>query len=174
MKVEKGKVISVYYNMYLDSFEGEMVEAAEKTNPHVFLYDNGEMLQSFEKEIEGKTKGDTFKFELKAANAFGEYDPEAVMELPKDSFSVNGKFDSEVIFEGNMVPMKDQDGKVYEATILGVSDKTVRIDFNHPLAGEDLFIEGGIDEVREATADELAHGHKHDHADGEGCGCGCH
>lgn len=171
MKIEKGKVISVFYNMYLDGFDGEMVESAEKDNPHVFLFENGEMLPAFEKGLEGLKKGDTFKFSLKAQEAFGEYDPDAVMELPKESFSVNGKFDSEVIFEGNQVPMKDQEGKMYEATILGVTEKTVRIDFNHPLAGEDLFIEGGIDEVREATTDELSHGHLHDPSCQGGC---CH
>lgn len=161
MNIENGKVVSVYYDMFVESFDSESIESAPKENPHIFLYGSGEMLPSFEKEIEGKKKGDTFEIVIKAENAFGEYNPDAVVELPKDQFNVNGKFDSEVIFEGNVVPMKDQEGNQYEATILGVEDKTVRIDFNHPLAGEDLYIRGGIDEVRNATDDEKSHGHVH-------------
>jgi len=167
MKVQEGKVVSVYYEMYLESFDSEMVESAQKDNPHIFLFGSGEMLPSFEKGIENLQKGDSFKLEIKAADAFGEHDPDKVVEIPKEQFYEDGKFDSEVIFEGNVVPMKDQEGNHYEATILGVGPEKVRIDFNHPLAGEDLFITGGIDEVRDATPEELAHGHTH----GDGC---CH
>lgn len=167
MKIEQGKVVSIYYEMYLEGFDSEVVESAEKDNPHIFLYGSGEMLPSFENGIMNMQKGDHFEFMITAADAFGEYNPEAVVEVPKEQFHVDGKFDSEVIFEGNVVPMKDQQGNHYEATILGVGPETVRIDFNHPLAGEDLYIKGGIDEVRDATPEELAHGHTH----GDGC---CH
>jgi FKBP-type peptidyl-prolyl cis-trans isomerase SlyD len=169
MKIENGKVVSVFYDMFLDGFDSEIVESAKSDNPHIFLFGSGEMLPSFEKGIEGMQKGDSFEFMIKAADAFGEHKPEAVVEIPKEQFEVDGKFDSGVIFEGNIVPMKDQEGNQYEATILGVGPKNVRIDFNHPLAGEDLYIKGGVDLVREATADELEHGHTHK----DDCGC-CH
>ena len=167
MKIQNGKVVSLYYEMHLEGFESEVVESAEKENPHIFLFGSGEMLPSFEKGIENMQKGDSFKFMIKAADAFGEFNPDSVVEIPKEQFYVDGKLDTEVIFEGNIVPMKDQEGNQYEATILGVGPKTIRIDFNHPLAGEDLYIHGGIDEVREATEEELQKGHNHN----DGCGC---
>jgi len=161
MKIGTNTVVTVQYAMSLEGFEGEMIEATEQGNPFTFLYNSGEMLAAFEEEILGKEKGNDFKFSIKPENAFGEYDEESIMEFPKDVFSIDGKFDKEVIFEGNIVPMKDQEGNTYDATILEVGKDNIKVDFNHPLAGEELFITGKIEDVREATADEIKHGHVH-------------
>jgi FKBP-type peptidyl-prolyl cis-trans isomerase SlyD len=75
--------------------------------------------------------------------------------------------------------MRDSEGNALDGTVVEVTDSAVVMDFNHPLAGQDLFFTGNVVSVRDASAEELTHGHvhnhahSHDHEDG-GCGCGCH
>jgi FKBP-type peptidyl-prolyl cis-trans isomerase SlyD len=57
--------------------------------------------------------------------------------------------------------MQDQDGNPMDGRVLEIGTETVKMDFNHPLAGEELHFKGEILEVREATAEELDHGHVH-------------
>ena len=53
-------------------------------------------------------------------------------------FIVDGKFDEEMIFPGNTVPMMDASGNRLNGSVLEVKENVVVMDFNHPLAGEDL------------------------------------
>ena len=48
-----------------------------------------------------------------------------------------------------------------QGLILEIHDNTILIDFNHPMAGKDLYFKGEVIEVRESTEEELAHGHVH-------------
>jgi len=57
--------------------------------------------------------------------------------------------------------MQDENGNPVEGRVLAIKDKTLVMDFNHPLAGQDLYFSGQIIEVREASAEELSHGHVH-------------
>ena len=82
--------------------------------------------------------------------------------LPANIFHYeNGSFDSAMFQVGSIVPMSDSDGNQLRGRILEVNDETVQMDFNHPLAGTDLHFVGTILEVRDAEAEELAHGHAH-------------
>lgn len=72
--------------------------------------------------------------------AYGERNEEHVLELSKDMFIVDGKFDEEMIFPGNTVPMMDSNGSRLNGSVLEVKDDIVVMDFNHPLAGEDLHL----------------------------------
>jgi len=85
-----------------------------------------------------------------------------IPEFPANIFhDENGSFDNEMFKVGSMVPMSDSEGNQLRGRILEVTDETVQMDFNHPLAGTDLHFAGTILEVRDADADELAHGHAH-------------
>jgi FKBP-type peptidyl-prolyl cis-trans isomerase SlyD len=78
------------------------------------------------------------------------------------------KVDEEMVFEGNVVPLMDNEGNRINAQVVSVSDTHVKVDLNHPLAGENLHFKGTVLEVREATEKELAA------LTGGGCGsCGC-
>ena len=91
------------------------------------------------------------------------------MHVPKNIFEVDGKIDENLLKVGNMVPMMDAEGRRMNGKILTIDAEAVQMDFNHPMAGNDLFFKGEVSEVREATEEELNHGHAH--GDG-GCGCG--
>ena len=167
--VKAGKFVACTYELLL----GEDQELMEKATPEVpltFVFGIGEMLPSFEAKLEGLKKGDKFDFTLSAEEAYGEYDQEHVIELGKDMFVVDGKFDDEVVAPGNVVPMMDAAGNRLNATVVEVKEEVVVLDFNHPLAGENLHFIGEVVEVREATEEELNPAG----SCGGGCGsCGC-
>jgi FKBP-type peptidyl-prolyl cis-trans isomerase SlyD len=85
-------------------------------------------------------------------------------------FEVDGQIDETLMAIGNMVPMMDSEGRRLNGKVIAIEGDAVKMDFNHPMAGNDLHFKGQIMEVREATEEELSHGHVHGH--GNGCGCG--
>ena len=163
MKIAKNKVVEITYQLRLDGFDGEMIEEVKKAKPFVFLYGSGMMLDSFEAQLKGMEKGEKFHFTLGYNEAYGEVVKENIVKLPKNIFEVDGKFNEELIYVGAIVPMKDDQGNEFEGLIAEIQKSDVMVDFNHPLAGEDLFFDGKILDVRDATKEEIAHGHVHGH-----------
>ncbi len=101
-------------------------------------------------------KGDKFDFTIKAEEAYGEYDEEHVIDLPKNIFEIEGKFDSERVVEGAVIPLMTSEGQRINGSVVEVKDDVVVMDMNHPLAGCDLNFVGEITENRPATNDELS------------------
>src|SRR5260370_42299267 len=62
---------------------------------------------------------------------------------------------------GMVLAIRDEEGHMNEAYVRAISPDSVTLDFNHPLAGQPLFFNVEVVGLREATADELAHGHPH-------------
>jgi FKBP-type peptidyl-prolyl cis-trans isomerase SlyD len=166
MTVAKDKMVSVTYELKLDGKDGDVFEKAGKDSPLVFLYGSGMMLPAFENGLVDKKINDTFEITIAAADAYGEVNEEAIVDLPKHIFMVDGKIDDQLITPGNSVPMMSTSGQRMEGLVVSVDENTVQMDFNHPLAGEDLYFTGEILEVRDATPEEL------NAAYNSGCGCG--
>ncbi|MCO6499946.1 MAG: FKBP-type peptidyl-prolyl cis-trans isomerase [Vicingus serpentipes] len=156
----KNKVISVDYKLFKDTAEGEMIESTEGKQPLVFLSGLGQMIPEFEANVVNLSVGEDFSFGIKSENAYGKRTEEAVIELEQEMFMKEGKLAEEVVI-GNILPLQDQNGQVHPAKVMSVNEKTVTVDVNHPLADQDLHFTGNVVEVREATAEELAHGHVH-------------
>ena len=119
------------------------------------------MLPKFEENLNGLKADDKFEFTLKCEDAYGLASEEAVMDLPKNIFEVDGKTEDGLLAEGNVIPMQNDDGQKFNGVIVEVKDDTITMDFNHPLSGDDLYFTGNIVEVREATKEEIEHGHVH-------------
>ena len=166
MTIAKDKMVSVTYELKLDGKEGDVFEKAGKDSPLIFLYGSGMMLPAFESGLSDKNASDTFEISIAAADAYGEVNEEAIVDLPKNIFMVDGKIDEELITPGNTVPMMSTSGQRMEGLVVSVNDDTVQMDFNHPLAGEDLHFTGEILDVRDATPEELSAAYS------SGCGCG--
>lgn len=168
MTIEENKMVSVSYDLYVggNDEEPELMEQATAQNPLTFCFGIGMMLAEFEQNLRGLKTNDTFDFSIDSKNAYGEYDDENVVALPRTIFEVDGELDSNMIFEGNVVPLMDSDGTRLNAQIVEIGDTTITVDFNHPLAGETLHFKGSILEVREATEEDLAA------LQGGGCSCG--
>jgi FKBP-type peptidyl-prolyl cis-trans isomerase SlyD len=174
MKIEANKVVSLSYVLTVDD---EVVETVKADKPMQFIFGIGYLLPKFEEHIVGKVAGDAFEFTLSAADAYGEESADAIVELPKHLFEIDGKIEDGLLTVGNVLPMADAEGNRMNGTVNEVRGDVVVIDFNHPLAGADLYFKGKVVEVRDATPADLAN-NTHEHSDSCGSGCdscsGCH
>jgi len=161
MEISKNKVVELIYILHFDDFNGDIIEEVKTDSPFTFIYETGLMLEAFENNIKGLKKDDAFKFKIACNDAYGEVNEKNIVDLPKNVFEVDGKFNKEIIFAGAKVPMKDEQGNEFDGFIIDITKNTVIVDFNHPMAGEDLYFEGRVLNVREATKEELNHGHVH-------------
>jgi FKBP-type peptidyl-prolyl cis-trans isomerase SlyD len=108
------------------------------------------MMPAFEKALMGLKVGDKKTFKVLAADAYGEYDKSRVQEVPKDKFPKDL-----TLTVGQQYQVQTQTGTMV-VTISAIADKTVSVDFNHPLAGKDLTFAIEVVKIRDATKDELA------------------
>jgi len=156
--IEKLKVVSATYELYINGEGGkeELMEKATEEAPLTWCQGEGMMLPAFEAQMEGKEVGDHFDFVLAAADAYGEYIQEGLMDLPKKMFfNGDGEFDEERVYVGAIVPMNTVDGQIVKAQVCEITDDQVTIDLNHPYAGEDLHFKGVILSIRDVTEGEL-------------------
>jgi len=155
MKISKNKVVSLSYELRVDSKDGEVIETVDVNNPLIFIFGIDGMIPGFERNIENLTTGDNFAFLLNCEEAYGPALEEALVEIPKTTFFVDGEIDNDMFFEGNAIPMMDSHGNRHNGVVAEVKEDTIIMDFNHPLAGDSLFFSGTIVDVREATPEEL-------------------
>jgi len=160
MKVEKNKVVCLSYELYVNS---ELMDRTDASNPLLFLYGVETMIPGFESNLYGLSPGDSFDFVLSPEEGYGLRDEEEVVSLPLDNFKRNGVIDREIVSEGRILPLVDAEGNRFDAMVLEVDENQniITLDFNHPLAGEELHFIGKIISVRDATQEELDHGHAH-------------
>lgn len=186
------KYITVAYKLYTtEDGERDMVEEATVEQPFQFISGLGTTLEVFEAQVKDLTQGDKFDFTIPASDAYGEYDDEHVLDLPKQIFEIDGRFDSKLVAVGNVVPLMDNEGNRLNGSVVEVKEDVVVMDMNHPLAGADLNFVGEIVENREATPEEIQGmlnmmsgggcncdscgcDEEHDHSHGCGCDGGCH
>jgi FKBP-type peptidyl-prolyl cis-trans isomerase SlyD len=163
MQITNNKVVSLTYDLKIkDNGEMVLVEQVKEDQPFVFLYGMSGLPDKFEEQLTNLSIGDSFQIVLNAEEAgYGEKDAEAIVDLPKNIFIIDGKFNAEEITPGRFVPMTDMEGNKMQGLVVEVQDEFVKMDFNHPLSGKDLYFEGKITTIREATAEELEHGHVH-------------
>ncbi len=179
--IQKNKVVSLHYKLRKDDNAGALIEETYNAQPLTFIYGVGGMIPKFEAEIAGLKDKDNFSFGIEAKEAYGEFDAQAIVDLDINIFKVEGKLDENTIQIGAMVPMKNAEGHRVDGKVNAITEEHVKMDFNHPLAGQNLHFEGEIIELRDATEEEIKHGHvhqpehQHHHEDGHECtGCGNH
>jgi FKBP-type peptidyl-prolyl cis-trans isomerase SlyD len=159
MYIEKNKVVSLTYTLRFDNAEGEIIEEIDNENPEKVLIGHENLFEKFEAQILKLKQGETFEFTLSPDESYGDYDEEKLIELPKENFFIDDKFDDEMVYEGAIIPMEDEENDIHaEAIVVEVGDTNVKLDFNHPLAGETLHFKGNILEVRDATEEEIKFG----------------
>lgn len=171
----KNKYIAVTYRLYVDGDNGkEMVEEAKADQPFQFITGFGIALDAFEKNIANLEKGEKFSFSLTKDEAYGDYEEARVLDLEREMFNVNGHFDREHIYVDAIIPLQNADGNRFYGRVLEIGEEKVKVDLNHPLAGETLHFEGEVTESREATNQEIQQMINHMSGGCSGCGGGCH
>src|ERR1700712_1199284 len=158
MKIEPQYVVSLTYDLYVKQEDGteDLVESATQEQPLTFLYGAGQMLPKFEENLSDHSTGDQYDFRLTAEDAYGQYDDDAVANLPKEMFQ-----GTEIPEIGSILPLQDNNGNHFQGQVVSVAEDSVIVDLNHPMAGQPLHFKGTIINVRPATPEELSHGHAH-------------
>lgn len=177
MKAEQNKMVGVDYKLTVD---GQIADQSRPGQPLEFIFGTGMLLPKFEEAILGKEPGDKVAFTLEPKDGYGELIAEAIVDLPKNIFMVDGKLAEDILFVGSQVPMSDAQGNRMMGIVKEVGEETVKMDFNHPMAGKTLNFEVEVVSVRDVTPEDLQ-GHCScgscggDHGCGGGCdeGCGC-
>ncbi|ADK80814.1 FKBP-type peptidyl-prolyl cis-trans isomerase [Sediminispirochaeta smaragdinae] len=154
MVISEKCVVSIDYRLTSD--DGTLIDTSEGREPLAFIFGSGMIIPGLEKELTGKNEGDKLTVTVQPEEAYGTYDEARIIEVPKDRFEETDK-----LTEGIQVQAQRQDGGVEILTVSKISDEKVILDGNHPLAGMTLHFDVTINQVREATQEELDHGHVH-------------
>ncbi len=152
--VEDDVVVSLNYTLTVD---GEVVDSSEEDGPISFIQGYGNIIPGLERELYGMRTGQSKHVSVSAADGYGTVDPEAVMEVPTEELPADIPLEVGVELE-----ILNEDGEELSAVITKVGEKTIVLDFNHPLAGKQLEFDVTITDLRAATPEELDHGHVHD------------
>ena len=148
----------------------EIVDTNKGAQPLEFIMGKGQIIPGLENALVGMNEGESGDIMVKAADAYGDVNPEAVQTLPKE------QFEGVDLVEGMTLYGQGEDGQTVQVTVKSFDDKEVNVDFNHPLAGKDLMFSVTVLSARAATEDEISSGVVGGAAEGESCGtgCGCH
>ncbi len=153
MQVSENKVVSFHYTLKDDA--GEVLDSSEGRDPLTYLHGAGNIIPGLEKALEGKDAGDHVEVSVAPEEAYGNRNDALVQSVPRSAFE-----GVDEILPGMQFQAQTPNG-VQILTVVKVEDDTVVVDGNHPLAGKTLHFSVDITDIRDATAEELAHGHAH-------------
>ena len=152
--VQDGVVVSMEYTLHVD---GELLDSSDGQGPLQFLVGYGNIIPGLENEMMGMKIGDSKKVIVQPVDGYGEFEDDAFMDVPRTEFPADMELE-----EGMELHVTDDDGNDQAAYVAEFDDKTVKLDFNHPLAGAVLEFSVKVVALREPTEEELDHGHVHD------------
>ncbi|MDR2342586.1 MAG: peptidylprolyl isomerase [Campylobacteraceae bacterium] len=163
MATAENQVVSMFYE--LKDANGNLLDSNMDSTPLSFIMGKNQIITGLEREIANMNQGDTSHIAVKAADAYGEYNKNAIQIVPIEQFA------GLELTNGMTLYGQGEDGNTVQVIVKEFNDKEVTIDFNHPLAGKDLYFDVEIAEVRDATEDELLNGYiEGSHS----CSCGGH
>lgn len=153
MNIAKNSVVSLHYTLKDD--KNNELESSYKRDPIIYLHGTGSMIQGLEEALDGRATGEKFKVSVSADKAYGPHVPEMVQDVPKNQFP-----NPETLQVGMQFQAQSPQGPLV-LTIIAVDTDIVKVDGNHPLAGQTLHFDVEVTDIRTATAEEISHGHAH-------------
>lgn len=147
------KVVSFHYT--LKDTQGNVLESSLGDEPLRYLEGVGQIIPGLESAITGLKQGEKKSVAVKAQDAYGEYEQELVVQVPR------GQIPKQDVAVGDRFHADSGQGQSQVVVVTAVGDTHVTVDGNHPLAGQDLHFDVEVTEVRDATKEELEHGHAH-------------
>jgi FKBP-type peptidyl-prolyl cis-trans isomerase SlyD len=144
MKIAPGKNVAVHYTLYVTGEEKELIEETRNDDPMSFVFGEDVMLPKFEEALLGLSAGDSFTIEIPCDDAYGPEQESLFIEYPKSMFLEDGEIDEDMLQEGEVIPLESPEGDIIEGVVCEVKLNSIVLDFNHPLAGEDLLFEGTV------------------------------
>lgn len=153
MQIASNTVVSFNYTLTGD--EGQVIDSSEGREPLTYLHGQGQIVPGLEKEMAGRSVGDSFEVKVSPEEGYGVRHEELVQEVPREAFQGVEDIQPGMQFQGH-----GPQGAI-NVTVTRIEDGKVHIDGNHPLAGQVLNFDVAVTGVREATAQEAEHGHVH-------------
>lgn len=154
MQIEKDKVVSFRY--HLKDSDGQELEQSEPGLPLAYLHGHNNLLPALEEALSGRAVGDKINLTLPPEKAYGLVEPGKTQRIPMKHLASQHKR----LLPGMVVHVQTERGPV-AAKVIKAGKFMLDVDLNHPFAGKTLEFRIEIDSVRDATADEIAHGHAH-------------
>ena len=154
MTIADKKVVTIEFTVK-NADTQEVIESSVGGEPLIYLHGFNNLVPGLEKELAGKSVGDKYDVNVSAEEGYGKRDDSLVQEVPKAAFE-----GIETVDVGMEFTADGPDGPVV-VEVTKVAGDMVTIDSNHPLAGIPLAFSGEIQEIRDASEDELKHGHIH-------------
>lgn len=152
MVIQKNSIVTLHYKMF-DANE-QLIDETEQ--PIVYLHGGYDgIFPLVEEALHGKEIGDVVDVSLAPDDAFGEQNPELIRIENVDVFPV--EVEVGMMFEAD----DPETGDVWVYRVTDVADGKAVVDGNHPLAGMKIHFQATVEDVREASEEEIAHGHVH-------------
>jgi FKBP-type peptidyl-prolyl cis-trans isomerase SlyD len=148
-RIDRDLVVGIDYRLTVA--DGSEVDSTSDRGPLHYLHGHGNLIPGLEKALQGLGVGDNLDIEFAPEDGYGERDPERVVEIERERLG----FEPEL---GAVVAAQLPDGRSQHLVIAEVSDDSVTLDGNHPLAGQTLHFDVTVASIREATAEEIAAG----------------
>lgn len=142
-----GSTVTLHLRLSLE--DGTVAEETFSGEPHTFRMGDGSLLHGLELGLYGLKPGDTQRLELYPEQAYGLRDPANIRRLPRERFA-----DDMEPEPGMIIGFETPDGEEIPGSILSVSDDSVEVDFNHPLAGHTITFDVEIVDVLPAEPGE--------------------
>jgi FKBP-type peptidyl-prolyl cis-trans isomerase SlyD len=150
-----GKVVTFHYDLY--DAQAQKIESSKNGDPVLCLHGEQGVLLALQRAFVGKVAGDDFSITIPHEKAYGRHYPDRIQRLPRKKID-GGRH--QAFRPGQVITLRGEHGPS-PATVVKVGKFNIDVDANHPLAGMDLTFDIEIVSVRDATADEQAHGHAH-------------
>ena len=152
--VQDGVVVSMEYSLHVD---GELLDTSDGQGPLQFLVGYGNVISGLESEMMGMKIGDSKDVVVQPEDGYGEFDDEAFMNVPRKEFPKDMPLEVDT-----ELTVRDEEGHARYARVDSIEGDSVRLDFNHPLAGAELHFNVKVVALREPSEEELEHGHVHE------------
>jgi FKBP-type peptidyl-prolyl cis-trans isomerase SlyD len=153
MAITQDSVVTIHYTLKDD--EGAVIDSSDSGEALAYLHGHGNIVPGLERELTGRDAGDKISVRVSPEDGYGEYDKGLVQSVARRS--LRGIKD---VQPGMHLHAQTEAGP-RTVTVTRVAGDMVTLDGNHPLAGKHLNFDIQIEDVRQATEEELSHGHVH-------------
>ena len=154
MTIQLHRAVGFQYLLTDDT--GTELDRSSGRDPMTYIHGMGMIIPGLEQALEGQVVGASLNVSIAPEDGYGVVDLQMIEEVPRESFR-----DVDTIEVGMQFEAQTEKGDTVAVTVTAVSDDTVTVDGNHPLAGKTLNFDVSVEEVRDATEEELEHGHVH-------------
>ncbi|QIE44851.1 peptidylprolyl isomerase [Pseudohalocynthiibacter aestuariivivens] len=130
-EVKSGDTVHIHYTGTLE--DGSVFDSSDGRDPLKFTVGSGQIIPGLDTALPGMTLGDKKVVEVAADDAYGQPDPAALQQVPREGIPADIPLDL-----GTQLQVQTPDGQAMPVTVVEVTDDTVTLDANHFLAGKDL------------------------------------